>query len=88
MEGFPFQSELPVYLLLSCAEIFGRPPMSERAVKAYFHAVGVGDVDRLVNTLHQAIRHGDRFPTPHDLRVAMGIDPVGAAFPLMVDAHV
>ncbi|CAB3647469.1 hypothetical protein LMG26696_02606 [Achromobacter pulmonis] len=62
--------------------------MSERAVKVYFHAVGVGDVGRLVTTLHQAIRHGDRFPTPHDLRVAMGIDPIGPAFPVGEMNHV
>lgn len=87
MKGFPFQSELPVYMLLSCAEIFGRPQMSERAVKVYFHAVGVADVDRLVATLQDAARHGDRFPTPHDLRVAMGIDPIGVAFPVNGGSH-
>ena len=68
MEGFPFDSELPVLLLISSAEIFAHPPLSERATKVYFQAVGCSDVDLLTVALKAAIREGDRFPTPSELR--------------------
>ncbi|WP_447578321.1 hypothetical protein [Achromobacter kerstersii] len=68
MEGLPFDSELPVLLLITCGEIFAHPPLSERAVKVYFQAVGCSDVDLLSVALKVAIREGDRFPAPGELR--------------------
>lgn len=87
MKGLPFQTLVPVQLLVSCAEIFGRPQMSETAVLDYFAAVGSQDGSAVSKALVQALRHGDRFPTPHDIRILLALDPSYSTAPLVPNSH-
>lgn len=58
-----------MWWLARCAEIFGRAqPLSPDSVEAYFQAVGCDDPEKLVAAFKAAVRHGEGFPVPHDIR--------------------
>ncbi|WP_454691157.1 hypothetical protein [Achromobacter aloeverae] len=74
--NLPFQDERPVQWLRYCCEIFGwQAPMSDGAMQAYFAAIACDDPDRLVGALQEALRHGERFPVPADIRKILALGP-------------